>query len=128
FPTRRSSDLPPSAAADTAHPIFRRRIGTEANHWKLLIRTTSLLKLPRVSASWLPLGDHSKSKISPDSKFVICLGGPPASFCCQMLETPLLVNTYSTASLPGAQRGLLADGGQSNWYRGAPPSNGITFS
>ena len=44
----------------------------EANHWKLLIRTTSLLKVPRVSANWPPSGDHLKSKISPDSKFVIC--------------------------------------------------------
>ena len=69
------------ASSGTAHPIFRRRIGTEANHWKLLIRTTSLPKLPRVSASCPPSGDHSKSKISPDSKFVICFGGPPVSFC-----------------------------------------------
>src|SRR5450755_4842989 len=78
--------------------------GTEANHWKLLIRMTSLLRLPRVSANWPPSGDHLKSKISPDSKFVICFGGPPVSFCRQRLETPFLVNAYSTASPSGAQR------------------------
>ena len=74
---------------------------------KLLIRMTSLLSLPRVSASCLPSCDQSKSKICPDSKFVICFGGPPPSFCRQMLETPFLVNTYSTASPAGAQRGAL---------------------
>src|SRR5438876_2771489 len=114
--------------ADTAQQILRRRIEPRVDHRKLLIRTTSLLSLPRVSASCLPSRDQSKSKICPDSKFVICLGGPPVSLCSQMLETPFLVNTYSTASPAGAQRGPPADAGQSNWCKGAPPSNGITFS
>src|SRR5450755_1483922 len=102
--------------------------GTQADHRKLVIRMTSLLSLPRVSASCLPSRDQSKSKISPDSKFVICFGGPPPNFCRQMLETPLLVNAYSTASPAGAQRGALAEAGQSNLYKSAPPSEGITFS
>ena len=69
------------------------RIGTQANHGKLLIRMTSLLSLPRVNASCPPSRDQSKSKICPDSKFVTCFGGPPLSFCRQMLETPFRVNT-----------------------------------
>src|SRR5450432_4354691 len=97
-------------------------------HRKLLIRMTSLLSLPRVSASCLPSRDQSKSKISPDSKFVICFGGPPLNFCRQMLETPLLVNAYSTASPAGAQRGVLAAVEKSNWNAGGPPSKGITFN
>ena len=71
-----------------------RRIATKTNHRKLLIKTTSLLSLPRVRASCLPSCDQAKSKICPDLKFVICLGGPPLSFCRQMLETPFWVNTY----------------------------------
>ena len=70
-----------------------RRIATKTNHRKLLIKTTSLLSLPRVTASCLPSRDQSKSKICPDSKFVICFGGPPLSFCRQTLETPFRVNT-----------------------------------
>src|SRR3954463_6271354 len=97
-------------------------------HRKLLIKTTSLLSVPRVRASCLPSCDQSKSKISPDSKFVICFGGPPPNFCRQMLETPLLVNAYSTASPAGAQWGAFADAGQSNLYNAAPPSKGITFT
>ena len=108
--------------------LRRRRIGTQPAHRKLLIRMTSLLTLPRVSASCLPSRDQSKSKISPDSNFVICFGGPPVSFCCQMLDTPLLVSTNSTASPSGAQRGALAAAGKSDWNPGAPPSKGITFS
>lgn len=68
------------------------------DHRKLLIRMTSLLSLPRVSASFLPSCDQAKSKICPDSKFVICFGAPPPNFCRQMLVMPLLVNAYSTAS------------------------------
>ena len=64
-----------------------------SHHRKLLIRMTSLLSLPRVNASCLPSRDQSKSKICPDSKFVICFGGPPARFCRQMLETPFRVST-----------------------------------
>src|SRR3954468_13639002 len=96
-----------------------RRMAAKSNHRKLLIKTTSLLLLPRVSASCLPSRDQSRSKIDPDSKFVICFGGPPTNFCCQMLETPFLVNAYSTASPAGAQRGALADAGQSNLYNAA---------
>src|SRR6185369_3071108 len=98
------------------------------HHRKLLIKMTSLLSLPRVTASCLPSRDHSKSKICPDSKFVICFGGPPPNFCRQMLETPFLVNAYSTASPAGAQRATLADTGQATWYEATPPSKGITFS
>src|SRR6266700_2022755 len=114
--------------ADTAQQILRRRIEPRVDHRKLLIKTTSLLSLPRVTASCLPSRDQSKSKICPDSKFVIRFGGPPLSFCRQMLETPFRVNTYSTASPPGAQRGSPANGGQSNWRNGAPPPKGITCS
>src|SRR6476620_7548517 len=102
--------------------------GTQAVHRKLLIRMTSLLPLPRVSASCLPSCDQAKSEIRPDSKFVICFGGPPLSFCRQMLVTPLLVKAYSTASPSGVQRAARADAGQSNLYKSAPPSEGITFS
>ena len=82
-------------------------MAAKSNHGKLLIKTTSLLSLPRVSASCLPSRDQSKSKISPDSKFVICFGGPPPNFCCQMLETPLLVNAYSTESAGKLLRGSI---------------------
>jgi hypothetical protein len=108
--------------------LFGRHAEPWANHRKLLIRITSLLWLPRVSASCLPSRDQVKSKMSPDAKCVICFGGPPVSFCSQMLDTPFLVNTYSTASPPGAHRGSPAVGGQSNWYNGVALSKGITFS
>ena len=67
-------------------------IATKTDHRKLLIRMTSLLSLPRVNASCLPSRDHSKSKISPESKCVTCFGGPPVRRCCQMLETPFRVS------------------------------------
>jgi hypothetical protein len=64
-----------------------------SRHRKFLIMMTSLLSLPRVSASCLPSRDQSKSKIRPDSNFVTCFGAPPAKFCSQMLETPFRVRT-----------------------------------
>ena len=68
-------------------------IATKTNHRKLLIKMTSLLSLPRVRANWLPSCDQAKSKICPDSKFVIRFGAAPDRFWRQMLETPLCVNT-----------------------------------
>jgi len=88
------------------------------DHRKLRMRMTSLLSLPRVSASCLPSRDHSKLKICPDSNFVTCFGAPPARFCRQMLETPFRVKTQSIASPPGAQREPPAVIGQSTDAKG----------
>src|SRR5690242_4497267 len=82
-----SSGKPPAAAHRQA-----RQPRVCPNHRKLLIKMTSLLSLPRVNASCLPSRDHSKSKISLESKCVTCFGGPPVRRCCQMLETPFRVN------------------------------------
>src|SRR6266404_73701 len=65
--------------------------GGESHHLKSLIRTTSLVCVPRESASCLPSREKSNQKMRSDVKLVNCLGRLPSTDCTQRFETPLLL-------------------------------------
>ena len=66
---------------------------SRATHSGLLIRTTSLFRLPRARASCLPSLEKSNQKIRSEVKLVNCLAGLPFTGCAQRFETPPLVTT-----------------------------------
>src|SRR2546428_6593185 len=56
-----------------------------------LIKTTSLMIIPRSQARNFPSRDQAKRKIRSEVKLVNCRAGPPSMGLLQMLETPCRV-------------------------------------
>jgi hypothetical protein len=69
----------------------------DARYLKSRIKTSSLVCVPRESASCLPSREKSNQKIWSALKSVNFFGGPPSSGSDQMLETPLIVSMYLRA-------------------------------
>src|SRR5688500_4788590 len=93
---------------------------------------TSLVCVPRETASCLPSCEKSNQKIWSVLKSVNCFGGPPSRGSDQMLETPLIVSMYVTARPSGAQRSPAArvklGRGRSSTLTGSPPAQGMMAS
>src|SRR5262245_44978171 len=71
--------------------------GEQTHFLKVLIKTTSLAEVPRLSATCFPSREIWKLKIRSDAKFVNCFGGEPSIGCAQRFVTPLRVTPYTTA-------------------------------
>src|SRR5438093_11205892 len=76
-------------------------------HSKPLIRITSFIIAPRVTARCFPSRDHANLKICSELKYVNCRSGPPPTGRTQMLAAPVRVSMYASPSPSGVQRSTL---------------------
>jgi len=93
---------------------------------KLLIRTTSLVRIPLARNNCLPSRDHEKPKMRPEVKSVTGCGSPPVSGCSQTFVAPLRVSRKSNPLPSGDQCGGPDPDGRRNVCRADPPAAGIT--